>query len=121
MSGLGGARASSHGSELGYRGGERARDEVPAVRQAKLPTPQSRYEVDRYRLDFAYPQVRLGIELEGYAFHSGRRAWARDLRRSNDLLRLGWTLLHFTWEDVTKHGDRVVDELRTHLLPNLLS
>lgn len=91
------------------------------VRQAKLPTPQSRYEVDRYRLDFAYPQVRLGIELEGYAFHSGRRAWARDLRRSNDLLRLGWTLLHFTWEDVTKHGDRVVDELRTHLLPNLLS
>ncbi len=91
------------------------------LRKAPVPLPQAGYEVGSYRLDFAYPQIRLGIELDGWAFHSGRSAWERDLKRQNDLLALGWILLRFTWTDVTQRGDHVVAEIRRHILPNLLS
>lgn len=90
------------------------------VRQERLPLPRAQYPVGGYRLDFAYPTLRLGIELEGYAFHSGKQMWDRDLRRRNDLLTLGWSVLHFSWDDITKRSDEVVDQLRTHLSPNLL-
>ncbi len=76
--------------------------------------------VGRYRLDFAYPALRLGIELDGYAYHAGRANWRGDLRRRNDLVAHGWTLLHFTWEDVTGDPHTVVRVLRGHLCPNLL-
>ena len=90
------------------------------VRREGLPLPDAGVKVGRFRLDFAYPKLRLGIELDGYAFHSGKRAWTHDLRRRNELVALGWTVLHFTWDDVMRAPDAVIDELRKHLCPNLL-
>ena len=91
------------------------------LRGARLPLPEPGYEVGPYRLDFAYPEIRLGIELDGYAFHSSKVAWERDLRRQNELLALGWILLRFTWTDVTQRGEAVIAEIRRHVSPNLLS
>ncbi|MDQ4064839.1 MAG: DUF559 domain-containing protein, partial [Actinomycetota bacterium] len=90
------------------------------LRKEGLPIPQAGYPVGPYRLDFAYPGLRLGIELDGYAFHSARALWTRDLARQNHLVRLGWTLLRFTWEDVTRRPRAVVDEVRHHVAPTLL-
>ena len=91
------------------------------IRRERLPLPEAGLVVGRYRLDFAYPAVRLGIELDGYAFHSGRGTWESDRRRNNDLVALGWTILHFTWDDVTRAPQSVISVLRSHLTPNLLS
>lgn len=91
------------------------------LRNARVPLPEPGYKVGSYRLDFAYPHIRLGIELDGYAFHSNRVAWERDLRRQNELLALGWTLLRFTWTDVTQRAEAVIAEIRRHVSPNLLS
>ena len=90
------------------------------VRKHRLPVPQAGFEVGPYRIDFAYPDLRLGIELDGYVFHSGRQVWQRDLGRQNYLLSLGWMLLRFTWEDVTRRGAEVVAALRSHIAPTLL-
>ena len=90
------------------------------IRQERLPLPKPGVEVGRYRLDFAYPSIRLAIELEGYAFHSGRKAWSHDLHRRNELVSLGWNVLHFTWDDVVHQPGVVVAELRKHLCPNFL-
>ena len=90
------------------------------VRGEGLPLPDIGVKAGRFRLDFAYPELNLAIELEGYAFHSGKRAWAHDLRRRNELVALGWTVLHFTWDDVVRAPDAVIDELRKHLCPNFL-
>lgn len=57
------------------------------------------------RLDFAYPDVQLGIEVDGYRWPSGRRQWARDVSRQNELIDLGWRILHVTYEDVVD-GER---------------
>lgn len=91
------------------------------LRRERLPSPEAGVVVGHYRLDFAYPAIRLGIELDGYAFHSGRDTWEYDRRRNNDLVALGWTILHFTWDDVTRTPHSVISVLRSHLSPNLLS
>jgi very-short-patch-repair endonuclease len=51
-------------------------------------------------VDLAYPSARLALEADGYRYHSRRSQWQRDLRRRNELAAAGWTVLHFTWEDV---------------------
>ena len=35
----------------------------------------------RYRLDFAWPDLQLGLECEGYEHHSGRSRWGKDRAR----------------------------------------
>ena len=55
-------------------------------------------------IDVAFPQLRIAIELDGYAFHSGAAAFRKDLRRSNRLMADGWTVRRFTWDDVMGGG-----------------
>jgi hypothetical protein len=52
------------------------------------------------RVDFCWPDQRLVVETDGFAFHSDREAYRRDRNRLNALERLGWRVLRFSWEDV---------------------
>ena len=87
------------------------------VRAALLPVrppPVSQYEVrDRWgvfvaRVDLCWPRARLVVEADGYAFHSDRLAYRRDRERLNELERLGWRVLRFSWEDVVGRPDHVL-------------
>lgn len=49
-----------------------------------------------YVVDLAYPAVRLGIEVDGFAFHRDRTAFDADRVRQNDFVRAGWSMLRFT-------------------------
>lgn len=49
-----------------------------------------------YRLDLAYPDDRIGIEIDGFEFHRERQVFDRDRRRANEIVVAGWTLLRFT-------------------------
>jgi very-short-patch-repair endonuclease len=63
------------------------------------------------RLDFARPATRLGIEVNGLAFHSGADDVQGSCRKLNRLLALGWRILQFTFADVRYRPDDVVGEL----------
>lgn len=52
-------------------------------------------------VDLADEGRRLVIEAESFAFHADRRGFRRDIRRYSELVVFGWTVLRFTWEDVT--------------------
>jgi very-short-patch-repair endonuclease len=67
--------------------------------------------VGRHRIDFAWPERRLGVELDGRAFHDGWNAQRRDASRQNELLVHGWSILRFTWSDVVHAPVRVVAQL----------
>jgi very-short-patch-repair endonuclease len=92
-----------------------------------LPLPVAQYRVMDgaglvARLDFAYPDHRLGVETDGYRWHGGLERWKRDLRRENRLKLLGWTVLHFSWEDVHDRPDLVANQIRAaldHASPNV--
>ncbi len=62
------------------------------------------------RLDFAWPELRIGIEAEGRRWHSGF-AFERDLARRNALTQAGWLLFHYGWTALRTTPDRVAEEL----------
>ncbi len=71
--------------------------------------PVSQYRVGRARLDLALPEARVGIEYDG-ATH--RNSGLADLRRQNELHRLGWVLLRYVAADILHRPDEVVAEVR---------
>ncbi|CAN5502577.1 hypothetical protein BH18ACT1_BH18ACT1_08310 [soil metagenome] len=64
------------------------------------------------KIDFAYVEVRLAIEVDGYDTHSTRRRLQSDLERQNTLVALGWTPLRFTWHDVVRRPGLVATRIR---------
>jgi hypothetical protein len=60
-------------------------------------------------VDFAYPELRVAIELDGLAKRTSRQAVDRELARQNAMVLDGWRVLRFTWSDVTERPGRVVD------------
>jgi very-short-patch-repair endonuclease len=91
------------------------------LRRHRLPQPAVQFEVwdgDRFvaRVDVAYPAARLVVEVDGYEHHSSVEAFQRDRVRQNELLALGWTVLRFTWEDVTRRPATVAHAIRAALL-----
>jgi len=64
------------------------------------------------RVDFAIPDLRIAIEVDGYRWHGGRVHWARDLARRNALTALGWQIIHVTPDDLENGARRIVDVLR---------
>jgi very-short-patch-repair endonuclease len=68
--------------------------------RAGLPEPTKQYRVEvggrRLRIDLCYPEHKVAIEYDGWAWHSGRRAFDEDRARANDLVLLGFAVLRFT-------------------------
>lgn len=83
-----------------------------ALRRAGLPRPEFQYVVRAGGrilavVDFAYPRLRLAIEVDGYDVHGSPRAMSRDFVRQNGLVALGWHVLRFTWAQVVLEPDMV--------------
>jgi hypothetical protein len=87
---------------------------------AGLPPPLTQYRVLRdgreiARVDFAWPDARLVVEVDGYRWHSSPAALKRDHRRQNRLELAGWTVLRFTADDVRDEPASVVAEINDAL------
>jgi very-short-patch-repair endonuclease len=64
--------------------------------------------VIRARIDVAFAELRIAIEVDGFAYHSARGRFQSDRSRQNLLVGLGWTVLRFTWSDLNARPDYVV-------------
>lgn len=75
-----------------------------AIARSGLPTPipqhSARAAGRRYRLDFAYPDVRIALEFDGEAHHSTPAQLAADARRQRHLETGGWIIVRIRWEDL---------------------
>lgn len=67
------------------------------------------------RVDFAYPHLKLAIEVDGWSAHGTPGALQRDLTRQNRLILEGWTVLRFTWEDVVTRPKEVATAIAAAL------
>lgn len=83
---------------------------------AGLPNPIAQYEVTSGEflafLDFAYPEVMIGIEYDGERWHSGRVAQQRDRRRDHALAALGWLVLHVSRTELREGVPTVISAIR---------
>lgn len=68
-------------------------DLPPPLTNHLVTTPEARFECD-----FVWPSSRLIVELDGYAYHGGRRASDRDRLRDRVLTVHGWTVIRVTWD-----------------------
>jgi very-short-patch-repair endonuclease len=85
------------------------------LRRSSLSTPERQYPVGRYRLDFAWPALRIACECDGFEHQGSRLAWKRDRARLAAIEAAGWRIVHVTWADVTRHPDQTLDRLELAL------
>ncbi len=80
-----------------------------------LPFAEFQHEVRfrgrRYFIDFAYPDLRIAIEVDGYAKRATRAAFESDTERQTVLALLGWTVLRFTWTKVVRRPAEVARDV----------
>jgi len=63
-------------------------------------------------IDLAFPDLRVAVEVDGWAWHVDVDRFRTDRRKGNALTRAGWTLLRFTWHDLTGRPTEVVADIR---------
>lgn len=65
----------------------------------------------KYQLDAAIPDIKLGIEADSRKFHSSPEDVGRDQKRDMELASQGWTILRFTEEEIDNKSHEVVGVL----------
>ena len=60
------------------------------------------YKVEPYRVDFAVPNKKLAVELDGHGFHSSKEQRTRDAQRDRHLMTEGWQVIRFTGSEMYK-------------------
>jgi len=76
--------------------------QVFAQYQVKVPGEQRPFV-----LDFAYPQIGVGIETDGAIWHQREDFQQRDLVRDQKLANVGWRILRFRDDAVEEQSDTV--------------
>ena len=91
-------------------------------RALRLPSPQRNYRFHpkrRFEIDYAWPEYRIGIEIQGGIFipaggaHSRPMNIIRDMTKHNLLLDAGWRVWHYTPKEAidgiaVQHIDKVL-------------
>jgi len=81
------------------------------IRAASLPSPVVNARVGRYEVDFLWREQRLIVEVDGFAWHSSRRAFERDRARDAELQLAGYRVLRITWRQLTREPNAVIQRI----------
>jgi hypothetical protein len=87
------------------------------ITSSGLPSPVVEHTVRRAdgsfvaRVDLAYPDLRIAIELDGRQHHLTARAFERDRARQNRLELEGWLVLRYTWRQYLSAPGGIVAEV----------
>ena len=88
----------------------------------KLPEPVTDHRFDparRFRFDFAWPDVKVAVELEGGTWARGRHVrgegYARDCEKYNRATEMGWRLYRYTADMLRADPVACVEQVRRAL------
>ena len=87
--------------DLGWEGPTRSELErrfLALVRDAGLPVPLVNHRVGAVEADFVWPEHRVIVETDGYAYH--RAAFESDRARDQALAAQGYLVLRVTWRQL---------------------
>jgi len=90
------------------------------VRDAALVRPRTQVIFRRdgktfARVDFIWDDIGVVVEVSGWKGHASPSERARDAQRRNELQDIGFKVYEYTWEQVTRQRDWVIDTLRHRL------
>jgi very-short-patch-repair endonuclease len=73
------------------------------------------FVVKPYELDFAHPQLQIGVEIDGYQYHSEYDQRQKDYVRERNLLSQGWKIVRYTAREVLNDPDVCVRYLKKNM------
>ena len=92
---------------------------LDAFIDAGLPVPQLQWTVDTptgtYRLDFAYPELMLAIEVDGRQHEDDPEVVCSDRTRTTSLRRHGWTIVRIRSQHFSSDLHQAILAIRRHL------
>jgi very-short-patch-repair endonuclease len=80
-------------------------------REHGLPQPQVNVFVGPYKVDFLWRNARIIVETDGRETHFTRKAFEADRARDAELTTAGWHVLRFTWRQLTRQPEWVLNTL----------
>lgn len=85
-----------------------------------LPLPELQYPIhghggEMWRVDFAWPDMRLAAEYESIEWHAGPAEMLRYKTRWAKLQELGWTIVPIVVDDVRREPGRLAARIARHL------
>lgn len=81
------------------------------IRSAELPAPRLNVRLHGFEVDFHWPAHRVVVEVDGFRFHSSRRAFEHDRRKDATLQAAGVTTMRVTWRQLTQEPHAVIARL----------
>jgi len=87
---------------------------------AGFPIPDSQWSVYDGpvfvgELDLAWPQYKVGAELQSKGYHLNPTSFEKDPQKLNKIRLLGWDVLEFTWCFYKEHPEQLCAQLRQAL------
>lgn len=70
--------------------------------------PQYNVPGFRYRVDFAFPDDKVAVELDGYEYHNSKEQFTNDRKRQREMELAGWRFIRFSGSEVYKNADACV-------------
>jgi very-short-patch-repair endonuclease len=90
-----------------------------------LPAPIQEYEFHlerKWRVDFAWPDQKVAVEIEGGVYSGGRhnsvRGFLGDIEKYNALAEDGWRILRFANPHVEEQPFDMIEQIRRTLFPS---
>lgn len=108
-----------HGEHKVDSGFERKALQLIAGSSLPRPVTQLKVEGDGLvaYLDIAWPDQLVAMECDSLEHHLGEAAFRWERARRRMLISRGWTVLEFTYREVTQQSGLVLRELHRHLAP----
>ena len=85
------------------------------LRESGITGWRTNHQVAGYYLDIAFLAEKVGIEIDGYEFHSGNQAFQADRYRDQVLAANGWIIIRVTWAQLQDDWPGVLARLRAVL------
>ena len=90
---------------------------LPLCERGDIPIPEVNVTVDGVLVDALWRDARVVVELDGNRGHRTRAQIEKDRRNDLRLRAAGYTVLRYTWDQVTEEPEVVIDDLRLALSP----
>lgn len=78
----------------------------------RIPGLVCQHPLNGFRLDFAIPEKKIAIELDGHEFHKTKEQRTHDAERERKIQSYGWRVIRFTGSEIHKDVSKCVNEVR---------
>jgi very-short-patch-repair endonuclease len=85
------------------------------IRHSGLPLPRSNVLIHNELVDFVWPEHKLIVEIDGFAFHKSHEAFENDRKRDRELQKRGWRVLRITYRSLHHDPAGVIEDIREML------